>query len=198
MANYGEPQWTTPSSPGASSFPDVSPGDFTSTSSRENAGLTSSEARAEKQSMVQGALSILNILICALMIYLGVSGIMDLEISLDTVSELCIIIYMFVFSGLLLSYEFMWWKSIKSYNKLLRKNFGFMYGMRGKAGFLIFVAFLCLGLEAMPNLAFLMWSTGIVWATSGVLHIFVSFWRPNLVSNYEAPTAGWTDGTDPV
>ena len=82
---------------------------------------------------------------------------------LDGLTEFFVTIYMFVFSGLLLVYEVMWWKSIGPINKLWRKNFGFMYGMRGKALYLIFVAFLCLGLEGMENLQLLMYATGSVW-----------------------------------
>lgn len=70
---------------------------------------------------------------------------------------------MFIFSALLLAYEAMWWKSVNSINRLLRKNFGFMYGLRGKAAYLTFVAFLCLGLESLKNLEVLMYSTGVLW-----------------------------------
>lgn len=121
--------------------------------------------RAEKSSMVQVALSVFNILICALMIYLGVAGIMQITFGagFNELSELFVIIYMFVFSALLLTYEAMWWKSINSINRVLRKNFGFMYGLKGKAGFLVFVAFLCLGLEGITNLEVLMYATGSLW-----------------------------------
>jgi len=200
---YGEPQWTSASTPGAFNIPNIAPNEFTLATENPTAshsGLSQSQARAEKSSMTQTALSVLNILLCALMIFLGVSGIMliDFGAGFSNFSELCVVIYMFVFAALLLTYEIMWWKSVKSVNKALRKNFGFLYGLRGKAGFLIFVAFLCLGLESIPNLTALMYSTGILWLSVGVLHIFVYFWKPHLVSNYKAPTAGWEDENNPV
>ena len=115
--------------------------------------------------MTQTGLSILNLICCGLMIYLGVRGILSINFGagFSNFSELCAIIYMFVFSGLLLAYEAMWWKSVKSINKVLRKNFGFMYGLRGKAAFLIFVACLSLGVSNLPNLKALMYSIGILW-----------------------------------
>lgn len=190
-ANYGEPQWTAPSNSGASNIPDVSPNDFSSTPKADNIGMTPSEAKTERSTMVQSSLSILNVAICGVMIYLGVKGILAVEFSFASISELFVIFYMFVFSALLLAYEAMWWKGIKSINKLLRKNFGFLYGIKGKAVYLVFVAFLCFGLEGIPTLESISWITGIVWLATGVLHIFLSFAKPHLFSDYKPPTAGY-------
>lgn len=202
MAGYGEPAWTSAPGTGATSTPNVSPETFTSVSSgmQQDTGLTPGQIKAEKSHLTQIFLSILNIVVCGLMIFLGVMGILAMTFgaSLDGLSEFFVTVYMFVFSGLLLVYELMWWKSIGPINKLWRTNFGFLYGMRGKAGYLIFVAFLCLGLDSMEDLQILMYATGSVWLLSGVLHIFVSFWRPHLVENYEAPTAGWNIENGPV
>ena len=61
-------------------------------------------------------------------------------------SEPFLAAYMVLFALLLFIYELMWWSPAKKLNKNMRKNFGFMYGLRGKGLYLIFVAFLCFGL----------------------------------------------------
>lgn len=47
MTDYGQPQWATPSAPGASEVPDVATNDFTTgvSSSNQNTGLTAVQAR---------------------------------------------------------------------------------------------------------------------------------------------------------
>merc|ERR1711915_919358 len=97
---------------------------------------------------------------------------------------------MILFSVLLCSYECMWWMSIPSVNKVLRKNFGFMYGLRGKGLYLIFVAFLCIGLGGDNSVKSLTWATGISFLVVGVLHMFIVCMRPDISAQYQAPTAG--------
>merc|ERR1712232_310378 len=78
-------------------------------------------------------------------------------------------------------------------NRTLRKNFGFMYGLRGKGIYLIFVAFLSIGLMKDGSdhfMMFLNWATGIGFLAVGVLHIFVTFTNPELVLSYKPPSAG--------
>ena len=49
-------------------------------------------------------------------------------------AEACLATYMIIFAALLALYELMWWFTIDVVNKSMRKNFGFLYGIKGKAG----------------------------------------------------------------
>ena len=100
--------------------------------------------------------------------------------------------YMIMFSLLLFFYELMWWMPVPWINKSLRKNFGFMYGLKGKGLYMIFVAFLCLGLMNDGNqmIVILGWSTGIAFLATGIFHFFLVFSNPDFMDAYRPPTAG--------
>lgn len=191
--NYGEPDWLTPGSTGAT----AASTNFDSSQQNAAGGMPAPAAdNPEKNAKcVQILLSLMNITVCALMTYLGVEGIisMNFGVNFDQFSWFFVTIYMFVFAGILLMYEIVWWTKLKSVNRSLRKNFGFMYGIRGKGLFLIFVAFLTVGFRGHPTLELLMYATGGSWLAVGILHIFLFYFKPNLVSSYKSPTAGFTD-----
>lgn len=101
--------------------------------------------------------------------------------------------YMIIFALLLLVYETMWWMGVPWVNKVLRKNFGFLYGLKGKGMYLIFVAFLCLGLknDSFGNtVTIITWATGLSFLGTGVLHLFLVCVHPTITDKYRAPTAG--------
>ena len=99
---------------------------------------------------------------------------------------------MILFAALLFCYELVWWVPIPMVNRTLRKNFGFMYGLKGKGLYMIFVAFLCLGLldESNQTIKILGWATGIGFLAVGILHIFLILSNPDFVDEYKPPTAG--------
>jgi len=134
----------------------------------------------------QRLLSLFSIGLAAMMCCLGAFGIMEQT----ELAEIFVSIYMILFSVLLFLYELMWWYSIDSVNVNLRKNFGFMYGVRGKALYLIFVAFLVIGLKNDVSVKFLRYMTGGCFLGTGVLMLFLHYGKPDLLSNYQAPTAG--------
>mmetsp|Transcript_63336 Transcript_63336/g.187181 ORF Transcript_63336/g.187181 Transcript_63336/m.187181 type:complete len:132 (-) Transcript_63336:84-479(-) len=128
------------------------------------------------------------------MMALGVLGLMNFSQGSD-LSEAFVALYMILFSSLLAIYEFMWWSTIDSLNKSMRKNFGFLYGIRGKALYMIFVAFLAIGLEHKV-IKWLQWTVGIAFLAVGVLQMFISFARPQWVSSYKSPTGGLSDNVE--
>lgn len=130
----------------------------------------------------------------AMMCCLGVFGILEH----GEISEIFVSVYMILFAVLLFCYELMWWKSIDTVNRNLRMNFGFLYGIKGKAAFLIFIAFLAIGLKDDVSVQFLRWMTGGSYLGTGILLLFLQFYRPELVSTYKAPTAGFSGGNMPV
>ena len=122
-----------------------------------------------------------------MMCCLGVYGL----IQNSGISEIFVSIYMILFSVLLFCYELMWWMSVDAINKNLRMNFGFMYGIKGKALYLIFIAFLSGGLKEEVSFVWLPWLTFGGFLGTGVLLLFLHFARPQLLESYKAPTAGF-------
>jgi hypothetical protein len=130
---------------------------------------------------------------------LGVLTLIEIHRNgLGDFSEPFLASYMVMFAILLFVYECMWWKAVPALNKTLRKNFGFLYGIRGKGLYLIFVAFLCLGLGRDASVQSLNWATGLAFLAGGVFHIFLVCVNPMITQEYIAPTAGLATNNDIV
>jgi COPI associated protein len=125
-----------------------------------------------------------------MMAALGVLTLLTLTFPIVDPSLAFLAVYMMLFAILLFAYEFMWWTPIAWLNKMLRKNFGFMYGLGGKGAYLIFVAFLCLGLGNDGLVKILTWATGISYLVFGTVHVLIPLMNPTLALKYQAPTAG--------
>lgn len=122
--------------------------------------------------------------ILALLDFSGTSGGDYTEVFLST--------YMIIFAVLLFLYELMWWQGIPPINRIMRKNFGFLYGVRGKGFYMIFIAFLTLGLRNTSLNQVLLWATGISFLALGTFHVVLTFVKPDLVLAYKPPTSGLT------
>jgi len=140
------------------------------------------------------ALSIYNLGIAAMMGALGIIALVHYNpSSLNDLTQLFLSIYMAIFATLLFSYELIFWTHIPKLNVMYRKNFGFLYGLKGKGLFLIFIAFLTLGLlddSTQSYVKGLDWATGIAWLAGGCLHLFVSCTMPEVNQAYKPPMAG--------
>lgn len=138
------------------------------------------------------ALSVLDMGLAVMMSALGVLAILQVVgTKITDPSQVFLAAYMIMFAFLLFLYELMWWMAIPFVNKVLRKNFGFLYGLKGKGFYLIFVAFLTLGLGDDTGVSkALTWSTGISFLVIGVFHFFVVCMFPDTADKYQAPTAG--------
>jgi hypothetical protein len=139
---------------------------------------------------ILATLSVFNIGLSVMISALGVLTMMTLTFPVFDLSLVFLSVYMILFALLLFSYELMWWIPIPWLNKMLRKNFGFMYGLGGKGVYLIFVAFLCLGLANDQRVILLTWGTGLSFLVFGTLHILIPLLNPTLALKYQAPTAG--------
>ena len=137
----------------------------------------------------------LNLLLCAGMMTLGIITLIGFNKTMD-ISEAFVAAYMILFAALLALYEFMWWSTIDSINKSMRRNFGFLYGIKGKAFYLIFIAFLTIGLEV--SIRWLRYTVGIAFLADGALHLFLLCSKPDLVSSYNAPSGGLSESSDAV
>lgn len=136
-------------------------------------------------------LSLFNFGLAAMMATLGVLTLIEVHRSgVKGLSEPFLASYMIMFATLLFVYELMWWSPFPSVNKGMRKNFGFLYGMRGKGLYLIFVGCLCLGLGRDASVQELNYATGAAYLFGGLLHYFIICFHPDLALTYQAPTAG--------
>lgn len=136
-------------------------------------------------------LSLLDMCLAAMMATLGVLTLIEVHRGgVRDLSEPFLASYMILFALLLFIYEIMWWSPVASVNKGMRKNFGFMYGLRGKGLYLIFVAFLCFGLGKDATVRELNFATGASFLAGGLLHLFVIFFHSDIAITYAAPTVG--------
>lgn len=143
--------------------------------------------------------SLLNFAVAGMMGALGVLTLLNFELHNieDIAATPFLATYMILFAALLFVYELVWWVPIPQINRTLRKNFGFMYGLKGKGFYMIFVAFLCIGLlnEENKTIEILGWATGIAFLAVGILHIFLILSNPEFEDQYRPPTAGLMSST---
>jgi hypothetical protein len=119
--------------------------------------------------------------------------------SIDDVTEAFLGIYMAIFAAILCLYELCWMQPLPAINRVFRKNFGFMYGLRSKGMFLVFIAFLTIGLydetKNSSGIKGLDWATGLGWLATGVYLVLIGFIWPDLLDIYKPPSAGLTTET---
>jgi len=114
-----------------------------------NKRLTAEEEK--KARMVFFGIKGITLVLCAAMFITAI--VHTEEVSGVTGSgQLFVATYMIFFSILLASFEVAQMQKIVWLDHLLRRNFGFLYSAMGKALFVIFVAFLCLGLDGESDM----------------------------------------------
>lgn len=129
---------------------------------------------------------------------LGILSLINYQPNPSNLTAAFLAVYMVIFAIILFSYELIWWQPFAGLNRVFRKNFGFMYGLKGKGFFLLFIAFLCLGLKDQSlnsGVQGLDWATFAAWLASGCFHIFISFTWPEANDSYKPPTAGLTQSS---
>ena len=122
--------------------------------------------------------------IIALMYATGITGFghIDRVSAGDVLSELFVCLYLMIFATLFLLNEVsVMVPSCTSLDLVLRRNVGFFYGVRGKAGFIIFCAFLSLGV--MSSAGGLALATGIVMCVDGIILLLSWLKYPDLVDS---------------
>jgi hypothetical protein len=114
-----------------------------------------------KAKLLYFGMKVLTLALCVLMLCTA-------SISLHAISgvsasgQIFVATYMIFFSVLLAAFEIAQMQQILWLDHMLRRNFGFLFAAMGKAFFVIFVAFLCFGLDGDLPLA-----TGIAVAAFG-------------------------------
>jgi len=196
MSTYDEPSWVNPATNDAPVTTEEA-----DTGGHVTAPPTQVQdyKKESKKSLPLMVMSILNIGSAAMMAALGVLTLIEINKSgggVTDLSEPFLASYMIMFALLLGLYEFMWWMPSPDINRIMRKNFGFLYGLLGKGFYLIFVACLCIGLGTDARIAVLNYATGGCWIFNGLVHVFIVCFRPELAVKYHAPTAGLSSDDD--
>lgn len=111
------------------------------------------------------------------MLVTSIIGFTELEGT--NIGAVFICVYMMIFSSMLLVFEAIQVRHVESLDHMYRRNFGFLYDTKGKAFFIIFIAFLSFGLEAPKGLAV---ATGILFCCLGSIEIAMYLKYPELWS----------------
>jgi len=112
---------------------------------------------------VHWGLRIVTMLLCVLMFVTACLGLGSVN-GVDKSGKVFVAVYMLFFASLLFCFEAVQIQQIEWVEHMLRRNFGFLYSMMGKAFFIIFIAFLSLGLGDPANLSL---ATGLTLACFG-------------------------------
>ena len=176
-----EPAWT--SSDSSSATPNIAPGN--NQSQMYGTGTVTSDTKSSKAKNVQRALSVLNIGLSALMCASGVLTLMSFSGSEFT--DAAVGLYMILFSCLLFIYEMLWWKSVEWLTRIMKKNFGFLFGLKGKALFIVFIAFLNFGLDKEDSDMGII--TAVAFLFSGMLHLGIYLKAPELMVDIEVKSS---------
>ena len=123
--------------------------------------LTGEEEK--KARMVFFGIKGITMLLCAAMFITAVVHMQEVN-GVTSSGQLFVATYMIFFSILLAAFEVAQMQKIIWLDHMLRRNFGFLYSAMGKALFIIFVAFLCLGLDGASDMPMMV---GIAVATFG-------------------------------
>jgi hypothetical protein len=137
---------------------------------------SSSTSSQKQRKLLFWVLKIVTISLCMLMVITGGIGLTEID-GFDAIGSILVAIYMMFFGSLLLCFEITQIRPVESVDFMLRRNFGFLYGAKGKAFFILFIAFLSFGLEKPASLAM---TTGILFAGLGGSEVVLYLQYPEM------------------
>ena len=138
-------------------------------------GAPLTELQKKKRRVFWG-LKILTIMLCILMMLTAAIGLTELT-GLEAAGRVFVAVYMLFFATLLLTFEVIQVRPCEQIDFMFKRNFGFLYSTKGKAFFIIFVAFLSFGLTEPATLCLF---TGLMLAGLGALEIGLYLKWPEL------------------
>lgn len=119
---------------------------------------------------------VITIALCLLMILTALIGLSEVS-GVEESGRIFVATYMVFFSVLLMIFEISQIRPCENIDFMFKRNFGFLYGTKGKALFIIFVAFLSFGLTEPATLCF---ATGFMFACLGGVQIAMYLKYPEL------------------
>jgi hypothetical protein len=122
---------------------------------RDESEKSSSTSNVQLSAKTRAVLSyktyiLLGLRICTLglstlMLCTSIYGISTLH-GMGDVGKIFVGVYMFCFSIMLMTFEIIQLRPCEALDHMYRRNFGFLFGIKGKGFFIIFIAFLSFGL----------------------------------------------------
>lgn len=89
-----------------------------------------------KREMVYWGMKGITLTLCCLMAFTSVMGVMSVN-GIDDTGRIMVAIYMIILSTLLAGFEIIQIKACDALDRIYRRNFGFLYGTKGKSFFII-------------------------------------------------------------
>ena len=126
--------------------------------------------------VVRHSLKAITMALCVLMFVTACIGIQTIN-GVNTAGKIFIAIYMLFFSVLLFLFEAIQIHKVEWLDHVYQRNFGFLYGVVGKAFFVIFIAFLSFGLGDPESLSM---ATGLSLACFGAAKVALFLKYPEL------------------
>ena len=129
--------------------------------------------------MVRGIFRFVNMGLAVMMAAAGAIGMANVH-NIKKASNLFVGFYMIIFALIFFSFECIQIapEKLTTLDRIFRRNFGFLYKMKGKSIFVIFIAFLNFGLETAGSIAL---ATGIVLCINGGVQLICYLKWPELL-----------------
>ena len=124
-------------------------------------------------------LKVLTLALSMLMVLTALIGLTEVG-GIEESGRIFVAVYMIFFSVLLMMFEISQIRPCENVDFMFKRNFGFLYGTKGKALFIIFVAFLSFGLTEPATLCF---ATGSLFALLGAFQIAEKYQKQDFERN---------------
>lgn len=171
MDDDGKPSWLS-SSNNANAASSTTPMSATSTAP----GST-----PPYYSLVSWTIAIINIGLMFFMAFTGVAGILSSN-NVDDTGVVFVGSYLLIFAAIEFFYELSQIIKIQALDILMKKNFGFLYGINGRGLYFMFVGILCFGLSTPRGMAI---GCGVAIAFWGLFLIVVALLKPDYFPKLE-------------
>jgi hypothetical protein len=125
--------------------------------------------------VVSWTCTIINMGLMFFMAFTGAVGTLSSD-NVDDTGVIFVGIYLMIFAAIEFMYELSQIVKITSFDNLMKKNFGFLYGVNGRGLYFLFVGVLCFGLKSPRDLAI---GCGVAVAFWGPFLIVVSIIKPD-------------------
>ena len=160
--NQDAPKWLQDDDPQEFNGPNMTNKNIGSV---EGTPVPMSEEELQKAKMLYYGIKGLTLGLCVLMFATAVIRLETID-EVGQSNQIFVAVYMMFFSTLLFTFEAVQTRPIEWVEHMLKRNFGFLFNAVWKALFIVFIAFLCLGLDG--TLAFF---TGVLVAGFGAAQI---------------------------
>jgi hypothetical protein len=176
MDEDGQPSWLSSNKQtSSSSAPEMPPAPLTPASGKAGGSAKAAVNLPPYFMAVQVTMTVINMGLMIFMAAVGVLGVLNAN-NVDDTGVIFVGIYLVIFAGIEFMYELAQVQPLESLDTLVKKNFGFLYGLNGRGCFFLLVGVLCFGLSTPRQLAI---AAGVTIAFWGCLIMVVGLLKPD-------------------